>query len=164
MIETPQKISIGHAITFWCVATVSFSATLRVQYVNSDPSDNVITLLCEDTFSRNYVQNAEFWRNSEYRVDDLAYGAHTNPNTSATIFLTPQREGNYTCRDPIGGNTSGNHVVLLGMCSSVCLVPRVWSNSQNSSPQKCGESFLQHVATHLARTYQIHILQHTSVC
>jgi hypothetical protein len=133
MIETPQKISIGHAITFWCVATVSFSATLRVQYVNSDPSDNVITLLCEDTFSRNYVQNAEFWRNSEYRVDDLAYGAHTNPNTSATIFLTPQREGNYTCRDPIGGNTSGNHVVLLAY-------PHERTNSRHTYTVIAGES------------------------
>lgn len=36
------------------------------------------------------------------------------------ISLTPQDEGNYSCRDPRKGNTSSNHIVLLGMW--ICVV------------------------------------------
>ena len=89
-------------------------ATNTLHISSSNTQSNNIMLVCQYASSTGYIQNAEFWRDSIHRVTDITYNDHTTSNTSALISLTPQEEGSYTCRDPVGNVSSSNHIVLLG--------------------------------------------------
>ena len=101
-------------ITIYSAISVLLATnTLHIRNIsNSNTQSNNITLVCQ--YASSTVQNAEFWRDSIHRVTDITYNDHTTSNTSALISLTPQEEGSYTCRDPVGNVSSSNNIVLLG--------------------------------------------------
>lgn len=112
------------------------TANYHISHLRPNVSNNIISLLCEDLTSNTYLANAVFWKDSVHRVNNLIYGVYTGPDTSATLTLTPQDEGNYTCNsgeESNEGSSSCNHLLLLGMNSiNRCLAIRgkfVWSTT-----------------------------------
>lgn len=103
-------------IALWYMVGVSYSTTsVSVELLRPNITSNIVTLLCRNTTTNTYIANADFWINSDTRLEDFSYGDHTGINTSATLTLAPQDEGLYFCGVASRGIISRNNITLLGM-------------------------------------------------